>query len=178
MTVEHIKEQLSLHYLGTLASVAGFKVDRPSLDYGVDAMIERIEVAQIGDRKRYFGSGQSIDVQLKCTTQSVIQENPLELKYDLKVKNYNDLINRYQVKHQTQSAYIPLVLILMVLPDEQDQWVSIQASGKLIINARAYWYYPKTGDKLSSNKSSQRISIKKNNQLNLEFFTKVFNLII
>ncbi len=94
MTQNDKKENLSFHYLGTIVSKNGFRFDRPKSDYGVDATIELIERIEMKSEVRYFASGLSIDVQLKCTTQKYVNRDGLFVHYTLAVKNYNDLIRR------------------------------------------------------------------------------------
>ncbi|MEO1713172.1 MAG: DUF4365 domain-containing protein, partial [Bacteroidota bacterium] len=153
MTEDHIKEQLSLQYIGVLASRLGYRTDRPFTDYGVDLMIERIERVQKGNQVRYFSSGQSVDVQLKCTTEQQIIRKDQRVIYDLKVKNYNDLILRKQATTKGLGSYIPLLLIVVILPGSPEKWVKMKTNGNLLIRGSAYWFYPGETMTLSENKS-------------------------
>lgn len=72
MTENDIKQKLSFHYLGFIATYSGYRFDQPFTDYGVDAVIEQIERVRINGKNRYVASGKSIDVQLKSTSSSKI----------------------------------------------------------------------------------------------------------
>lgn len=177
MTPEQIKEQLSIHFVGALASLKGFRVGQPHLDYGVDMTLERIQTYEINGRKRYFSSGQSVDVQLKATTQSQVKTTADYLKYDLRVQNYNDLISRRFARDQSKIGYISLLLILFILPDNPKKWVKIKSSGNLLLRGNAYWFYPSDTLPMSDNKQTQRINIPLNNRVDLKFFDDLFNLL-
>jgi len=96
MTKPDIKHQLAFHYFGMIASKSGFKYEKPVIDYGVDAMIELIEKVKVGNKFRYAASGISIDIQLKSTTQRKVEFRKGNILFDCEVKNYNDLIRRFQ----------------------------------------------------------------------------------
>ncbi|MCB0640460.1 MAG: DUF4365 domain-containing protein [Phaeodactylibacter sp.] len=177
MTIEQVKEQLSIHYVGTMAGLKGYRVGRPHEDYGVDIILERIQVYEVGGKKRYFSSGQSIDIQLKATTKSQLATETDLIKYDLRVQNYNDLVNRRLAREKYQTSYISLLLILFVLPDDPKKWVKVKANGNLLLRGSAYWFYPSETMPLSSNKYTQRIHIPKANQIDLNFFDELFNLL-
>ncbi len=176
MTEDHIKEQLSLQYIGILASRMGYRTDRPITDYGVDLMIERIERVQKGNQVRYFSSGQSVDVQLKCTTEKQIIRKDQRVIYDLKVKNYNDLILRQQASTKGLGSYIPLLLMVVILPENPEKWVKMKTNGNLLIRGNAYWFYPSETMTLSDNTSTQRIYIPAQNQVDLNFMGDLFKL--
>lgn len=176
MTEDHIKEQLGLQYIGALASRQGYRTDRPFSDYGVDLMIERVEQVKQGDRVRYFSSGQSIDVQLKCTTEKQVARKDQRVIYDLKVKNYNDLIMRRKASASGLGSYIPLFLMLVVFPDQAKKWLKMKPNGNLLIRGNAYWFYPGETMVLSENTSTQRIYIPEQNRVDLNFMADLFNL--
>lgn len=177
MTIEQIKELLSTHYLGTLASIKGFRVDRPFMDYGVDIVLERIATFTYNGKTRYFGSGQTVDVQLKCTTELGVERSPEYVKYDLSVKNYNDLVTRFELREEEKRSYIPLLLMVFVLPKEKEDWLELREDGSLIHRGELFWFYPDTSFEISENKSTKRIQIPINQKVNLTFFDELFNLL-
>lgn len=101
MTEGHIKENLSFHYLGSIITRGGAKLERPFTDYGVDAVIEHIDKINSKYGTRYAASGISFDIQLKSTTKKGVTVTNKVIKYDLVTKNYNDLIRRSknEIKH-------------------------------------------------------------------------------
>ena len=177
MTLEQIKEQLSVHFIGTMASLKGYRVGRPHDDYGVDIVLERIQVYEVAGKRRFFSSGQSIDIQLKATTKSQLTLSGDQIKYDLRVQNYNDLINRRLAREKHKNSYISLLLILFVLPDDPKKWVKVKSNGNLLLRGNAYWFYPSDTMPLSDNKYKQRINIPTRNQIDLNFFDELFNLL-
>lgn len=174
--VEKIKESLSVQYLSILASHGGFSAHTPFTDYGVDLMVEEISSYQIGDRTRYFSSGRTLDIQLKSTTAESISINEDEIKFDLESKNFNDLIKRHPFQKRPKFRYIPLVLVVFVLPSEADQWLDFSPE-KLSIQGKAFWYYPDSEESLTLNRYSKRISIPIGQQVDLDFFQNFFKLL-
>lgn len=43
MTENDIKQSLSFHYIGLIATYSGYRFDKPFTDYGVDAVLEKVE---------------------------------------------------------------------------------------------------------------------------------------
>jgi hypothetical protein len=80
----------------------------------------------------------------------------------LKADNYNDLIRR-------RDGYIPLVLVLFVLPDDQSTWLGI-ADSELTLRRCGYIWRPSATDVEVSNTSTKRISIPINGRLASETF--------
>lgn len=84
MDLNHRKEQFSIAYVKAVASVAGFAVERITVDLdGVDVTIcSRNTAGRI--------RSPLVDVQLKCTGTNVLKDGVI--KFPLKRKNYDDLI--------------------------------------------------------------------------------------
>lgn len=183
MTKEQIKEQLSLHYVGAIISRAGHQTVLPHNDVGIDLVIRETIQYFLNDKKRFMTSGNVIDVQLKCTTENSIERikdnsGNRFLKYDLEVKNYNDLIIRRQV-HINQ-RFEPLLLILVVLSEKEEDWLRLEFDEenqqyKLSMSGVAYWFFPDEKWQLSSNSSRKRITIPVENRVDENFLSKFFN---
>ena len=95
MTEDQQKEAISREFLRVLANAHGFKVIEPPQDHGVDMIICPVTVRQEQNgRLRYLDSQYKLDFQLKATTPRSIIDEDDQVKYDLEVKNYNDLIER------------------------------------------------------------------------------------
>ena len=156
MTDAQIKEQLSTGFISILASNAGFKVDFPRLDFGVDLSVKQIDQADRGGRTRYFESGLSLDFQMKSSTSILLSPDSDVFKMDLPVKNYNDLIWRMQKSVASKKLLIPLILIDFLLPNDRNLWVETPKSfDKIILNGKAFWFRPSFDAQISENKHFQ-----------------------
>jgi hypothetical protein len=165
MTEDQVKEALSNNYVATLANRKGFKLIKGYIDTGVDFTIKYDMIRTLPNGEiRHSESPYSCDIQLKATTISSIIDDRLWLKYDLNAKNYNDLIFRKQL------GSTPLILILFILPDDENDWVKILRN-KLILSKNAYWYYPNHSEiNQVKNSGTKRIKISKRNKLGFDFF--------
>jgi len=164
MTTEQIKEQLSNRFIGALASNSGFALDKGELDFGVDYTAKKTYAyTQPGTGKtRLTIDPKTIDIQLKATTENTIIDDGVNIKYDLEVKNYNDMVHRL-------TGITPLILILYVLPDYRNHWIELTAT-ELRIRRLAYWFRPVAGSTLSPNAGTIRITIPKTNILSINCF--------
>ena len=86
----------------------------------------------------------------------------LLLYYDLKVKNYNDLVKKVMT---------PRLLGLLVLPENLDDWVKIEPD-KMILKKCMYFVSLKDFP-TSNNKTTVRITIPKGNLLTFDSLTKI-----
>jgi len=113
------------------------------------------------------------EIQLKCTTETRIKESVEGIKFRLKGRNYFHLIERY--KKWKSEKYTPLLLIVLVLPNDKKRWLSLDAqNGGLTIGGKAYWYLPSEKDKASLNTTQKTISISTKNQVSLNTFKQLF----
>jgi len=128
----------------------------------------RVQRIGRGKKTRFLDSTDQIGIQLKCTCVASIEEDVDNIKYDLEVKSHNDLVDRIRYK-----ASIPLFLILVVLPDDVDKWVTVRDE-EIALAKAAYWYRPDITQNFTPNKSRQRITIPKTNKLDLDFIKQQF----
>jgi len=167
MTEEQQKEMLSKEYIRILAYGHGFKVLEPSPDNGVDMLLYPVTIVETPQgRLRYLDSPHKLELQLKATTPMSIIDDADNIKYDLDVKNYNDLVHR-------RTDLIPLHLVLVVLREAPPgclEW-SIE---KLALLGCAYWYLPDENAEISPNDRTVRITIPKSNHLTLGFVRERF----
>jgi hypothetical protein len=163
MTLEKIKEHLSNQFIGVLAANNGYVMDKPAEDMGIDYTLKRSYQYNFEGKTRYTTDTKTIDIQLKATTESQIIDEPAQIKYDLEVKNYNDMVDRLN------NGITPLALILFVLPDHRNDWVDIDGT-ELRLRRLAYWYRPPAGTAMSRNAATIRITIPKANILALDCF--------
>lgn len=167
MTEEQKKEQLSNRFIGILASNKGFVIDKPDLDIGVDYQLKKTTTYITPSGKtRYTYDSRYIDLQLKATTENSIIDEPNSIKYDLEAKSFNDLIER-----QTNGT-APLVLILFVLPHDQNTWVEVDQA-EIKLRKHAYWFIPPAGTLPTNNEYRIRIEISKANMLGIDCFNNL-----
>lgn len=124
LTPNDIMEELSLAYVRAVASRAGFAVeevrrDRDSIDLRVHA---RGALAG-GDLH-----SPALAVQLKSTALD-LPAGATGFPFDLKVKNYSDLI---------RTTLIPSVLVVFLLPEDPTRWLSWSEEA-LVLRRSAYW---------------------------------------
>ena len=136
------QEALSIAYVQAVAAVAGMTYSTRSKDTGIDLSLHEIERRN----GRYTETGWQLDLQAKSTT--TVSARGETIGYDLKVRNYDDLI---------ATAAIPRILVVLVLPPNESRWLR-QDEKKLELRRCAYWL--SLEDKPAvSNKSQVRVAI-------------------
>lgn len=122
MDLSKRKELFSIAYLTAVAAKAGLNHQSPVVDD------DSIDLSLMG--KDYTGKVRNpqIDIQLKCTSQDVI--NGDRLKFNLKLKNYNDL----RGEDVSNSRY----LMVLVVPDNPENWATF-GDDNLILQNSFYW---------------------------------------
>ncbi len=143
MTPEQQKEQFSIAYVRAIAATARvniykLEVDSDSIDIGFSV-------------KSIAGRPQSprIEAQLKCVTE-LDDSDPMNFRYPLKAKNYNELIGDH---------YIPRYLIVVLVPPLPANWL-LQTSGQLSLYHCGYFVSLKELQP-TENKASVTISLPK-----------------
>ncbi|MBY0201778.1 hypothetical protein J2T16_001686 [Paenibacillus intestini] len=145
----HIKEGLSRAYVIAVAHKAGMNFSKPDFDYGFDGTFRDTR----NYNGRYCDTGFCIDIQLKATENVVMEED--YIKYDLEVKNYNDLV--------LKDVGSPRILVLYVLPPEQDEWLNVSEFGTTLKNCA--WWCSLKGMEPTTNSSRVRIKVPKSQLL-------------
>ena len=122
MVGSNYKEQFSVAYLTAMAAQAGLNHNAPVIDE------DSVDISLMG--KGYLGliRNPQIDIQLKCTSQDVIEGD--KLTYDLKVKNYNDL----RGENIANTRY----LMILVVPDNLDNWL-MHGNDDMTLLHSLYW---------------------------------------
>lgn len=154
MDISTKKEELSICYISALCTQAGISYDTIRHDdTSTDGLIQkRIMLTE------KIGYDTHLRVQLKSTSSdSMYKDDGSVISYVLKVKNYNDMCQR---------STTPIILALLVLPEDEGSWVKL-TDEELLIKGRMYWaefstYTP------SNNKSSVTVNIDKQNHLTPE----------
>lgn len=167
MTEEQKKEALSREFLRILANGHGFKVIEPPQDHGVDMIVCPVTIRQEpSGRLRYLDSQYKLEFQLKATTLAGIVDSIESVKYDLDVKNYNDLVQR-------RGEPLPLHLLVVVLQVSPPECVEVNAV-QIGLLGQAYWYLPEEGAGVSNNQQQVRITIPKANRISGQFVRERF----
>lgn len=162
MTEDQKKEAISREFLRILANGHGFKVIEPGSDHGVDMIVYPVTTRiEPSGKIRFLDSPYKLDFQLKATTLAGILDAGDDVKFDLEVKNYNDLIQR-------RDEALPLHLVVVVLDSAPPGCVNIDNEG-LGLAGRAYWYLPAEDAEATENEYKIRITIPKANRLNVGF---------
>jgi hypothetical protein len=159
MIESHVKEGLSRAYAIAVAHNAGMNFSRPDFDYGFDGTFREVQ----NRNGRYCDSGFSIDIQLKSTV-NIINDGEY-IRYNLKVKNYNDLI--------ITELGTPRILVLFVLPPNKTDWLNISETGTSLRNCA--WWCSLRGMPPSSNVDTVPIRIPKNQILTSECLKELMN---
>lgn len=122
MDPEKQKEEFSNAFVQAAAAVAGFSMSKPSVD---DDSIDWC----LHDRG---GAGTvrspRLELQLKSTANPTFVE--ADLRYDLKVKNYHDLI--------PEDVMVPRILVVVALRDIVGDWHHLDDE-RLLLRSCAYW---------------------------------------
>lgn len=123
LTTNDIMEELSLAYVRAVASREGFAVeetrrDRDSID---------LEIRARGDLGGSLVSP-ILGVQLKSTRRDLPNASS-DFHFDLKVKNYNDLVG---------STFLPTILVVLFLPEDEAEWLT-WTEDALLLRRCAYW---------------------------------------
>jgi len=100
------KEQFSNTYLQAVTTVAGYSLYKPSVDD--DSIDWGIAAKGVMGRLR----SPRLELQLKSTSRDVLDDN--QLRYPLKIKNYNDL--------RLPDFVVPRILVVLVLPENLTDW--------------------------------------------------------
>lgn len=112
MTEELRKQQYGRAYILVLAAHAGVNHATPDNDLGIDGTFRGTTYNTV--RHRYLDDSSAIDYQLKSTVNAIFEDGVI--KYDLEVKNYQDLI---------LDRIMPMILILYVMPRNEKDWFHV-----------------------------------------------------
>ena len=139
----HQQEQFSDAFLLAIAAAAGCSTSRPvpdndSVDWTLSCRLSR--------RPR-------LDLQLKSTIFP--NSASTDIRYRLKIKNYNDLI--------LQDLIVPRILVLVTLPRKVENWLDLTPDD-MVLRHSAYWV-SLAGEPPIRNNNSRTVVIPKRNLL-------------
>ncbi len=153
MTSQHVEEDLSRAYIQAVAARAGvvLSINARSHDYGIDGTFHQV----LETNGRQAEAGFALDFQLKASQNAIVEGDVV--KYDLDVKTHNYLIRRSQQKNST-----PVILILLVLPADADDWLALSEERMTL---RKCCYFTALKDPPTANTSTQRIAMPRTSRL-------------
>jgi Domain of unknown function (DUF4365) len=125
LTRNHRQEALSRAYVQAIAACCGMSVSIPQHDYGIDMILNEIEISNRVRRE----SGRRIDVQAKATTRAQATGNLI--RFDLDVRSY-DLLRQPTPGNMR-------ILVVLLLPADERNWCA-QSEKELVLRRCAYWF--------------------------------------
>ena len=128
LTLQHREELLHRAFICAIASEAGVNVclENNEFDYGIDGYFSQIIQAKSG--KRFQGAAK-LEFQLKASSNVLIKNDTAS--FSLKVDAYNKLVHR-------ACDGVPAMLIVLALPKESDQWMTI-SEDETALRKCCYW---------------------------------------
>jgi hypothetical protein len=121
-------------------------------DFGIDMYLRSV-TERAG---QYIDTGDQIDLQVKSSSLASVTET--EVVHDLEVRAYDVL--------RPSRPRCPRLLVLLVLPDDEQHWIS-QSPDELIIRHCAYWHSLR-GAEAATTTRKIRITIPKANVFSVE----------
>jgi len=168
-----VKENLSDGFVRLLMAKNRLKVHKPESDDGVDLNVAPVDKFERANGKfTYTDSDRFLGIQLKCTTEDKVKlKKNGNYSYNLRVKNYEDLVRN----KQKEPRYKELILVVFILPKNEDDWFNIY-DDYIHLSKNAFWYYPSITDSLErtvskDSDSTITIEIKAVNKLDIDFMS-------
>jgi len=140
------QEQFSNAFLVTVAAVAGFTAAKPDVD---NDSVDWTIASRLPRRPK-------IDIQMKSRRIEEADTDEI-IRYDLKRKNYDDLI--------LTDLLTPRLLVLVLVPADITSWLELTAD-QLVLHRCAYWV-SLAGQPSTDNEHTVRVSIPRSNLLNV-----------
>ncbi len=124
MTPEQRQEELSRAYLHAVAAKCGFALGNWTQDQScIDVTVGAAGVLGGGSL-----ADPKLDVQLKCTAnQTLIRQDHVALQ-----------LTRPQYERLIAKSFVPKILVVLVLPEDEGQWV-IHSPEQLMLRRCAYY---------------------------------------
>lgn len=144
------KEQFSKAYVHAVSTVAGFQVK----NYPVDD--DSIDVTISASGNTGLNRRPSIDVQLKCTSRHVIDDE--KITFSLDVRAYDNL--------RSENLCSPRILVVVLVPDKIDDWLA-QNEKNLALSHCGYWVSLR-GEPESKNTTSKTVYLPRSQVFSVE----------
>jgi len=165
---DQIKESISIEYLRSVCAYLGAELnvhDRALDNEGLDVTIT-------GSRRigiNVIDAHPHIDLQLKCTSGPKYDIDNEMLKFQLPVKNYNDMIH---------PSTAPFLLAVHILPEIVPKWVSV-SDKCLEITEKMLWFNVSEAKNLHPKEKQKKItiSIPMKNQLTAKSLNRMIDMV-
>jgi hypothetical protein len=146
------KEEFSYAYICILASICGYITHPPRR---AEDNYLKVDLHIIDSQSLDDGGAPRIYVQAKCTTPKYFYESEKHFKFDLKAKDYNQLIKK---------SLDPHILIVSIIPENIEESIIIcKDKQESLIRGCAYWLSLEGMEK--TEKTKIRVQIPKENLL-------------
>ncbi len=146
MDINSRQEQFANAFLVTVAAVAGFTAAKPDVD---NDSVDWTIASRLPRRPK-------IDIQMKSRRVEDADRDDL-IPYDLKRKNYDDLI--------LTDLCTPRLLVLVLVPPNIGGWLELTAE-QLVLRRCAYWV-SLAGRPPTGNETTVRVGVPRSNLLNV-----------
>jgi hypothetical protein len=146
MDINARQEQFANAFLVTIAAVAGFSAAKPDVD---NDSVDWTVASRPSRRPK-------IDIQMKSRRIEDADRDDL-IRYDLKRKNYDDLI--------LKDLFTPRLLVLVLVPPDIANWLELTPD-QLVLRRCAYWV-SLAGHPPTDNETTVRVSVPRANLLNV-----------
>lgn len=167
------KELISRVFVRIAANAAGCTVVHDELDFGTDLTLRPIEALPAPTGGRLFRPrGIALDVQIKSTTSSGVTVVDGNVKFPLEATAYNNLVRR-----RRSADPIPLVLVLFVLPDDENKWIVLDDEATVLRQSGFYWF-PDATSKETSNTATKTIEVPLSNRVTADSFSALFEELV
>ena len=114
-------------------------------------------------QSRRVETGFKLDIQAKSSVTARVEAS--EVIYSMEVKTYNDL--------RDTSVGTPRILVLLVLPRDEEQWVHIDQT-RFMIRGSAYWMSLR-GKGGGTNRERVTVSIPRSNLFTVESLKRIMD---
>jgi hypothetical protein len=122
MDPNHRKDHFSRAVARAIAAAAGVGATVPEYDQNSrDVLFTADDTAD--------APGAELQAQLKCTSGADLSSDAFS--FDLEVKDYNRL--------RKSAAYIPRILVVVVVPDDPADWIVATSPQEIALKRCAYW---------------------------------------
>jgi hypothetical protein len=124
MDINLQKEEFSYAYIYAIAAVSGYSFQKSSriLDVGgIDGTI----TGTVSDDTLYEPQ---LDLQVKSTSLDILSAE--NIRYPLKIKNYNEL--------RKERTVAPRILVVVLIPENLQEWIK-HSETELCLRRCAYW---------------------------------------
>jgi hypothetical protein len=148
------KQQLSIAYLHTVASAAGFACQAADVD---NDSVDQTLVARGWVHKNALLRSPKIDVQLKSIAREPLTSTDRSFTFRLNLKNYDEL------RHP---AMVPRLLVVLLLPRQRRLW--LEQDDERMVSRYAAYYVSLSGMPDSVQRGKVPVTVPRRNLLSVD----------